>query len=334
MTCARTVWVGVAVFAALTGAWACGVEPVTGKETATCPAPAQGLRLDQIQMLGSHASYHVAQPVPKSKLWAGTHAPLSTQLESQGVRAFDLDVHYVPGTDVFAVANRPGLDGGTTCATLRQCLGALWAWSEANPCHHTLVVRIGNGDDIDPVRVADHVAELDDAIVSAWPRRWLLQPDDVRGEAATLREALQDGGWPALDTTRGRLAVVLSSAPDVGAAYLKLHPRLEGAPAFVTGAPGDDDVAVVFPVGLSWAQVRGIVEKRYLVGVFPSPSSADGDAALASGAHVVLTDAPTPRDWLGGYSLSLPGGNPSRCNPVTAPTTCTTGQVNGPLGAP
>lgn len=47
------------------------------------------------------------------------------------------------------------------------------------------------------------------------------------------------------------------------------------------------------------------------------------EAAFASGAHVVSTDYYRPDSTMGtGYQVSLPGGEPGRCNPLTAPDWC------------
>ncbi len=296
---------------------------------AQCTAAPATLRFNHVQMLGTHASYHVAQPVPQSKLWADTHAPLPQQLQDQGVRAFELDLHYVAAQKTFIVANRPGLDAGTTCATLGACLQQLRTWSEAHPCHHALFVLLGNGDDIDADPVADHLPALEAALLQVWPRASLLTPDDVRGTGQDLRSVVTTTGWPALAASRGQLMVALRGSPALSAAYKALHPQLAGAAAFLTGSVADADVAVVSDV--EPAAVPDLVQKGYFVHAFPVPDPAAGAAALASGAQVVATDAPVPRSWLGGYALAWPGGSASRCNPVTALASCTAGAVNGTL---
>ena len=307
---------------------ACSSDPAEDGPWAACAEPGADLRLDHIQTLGPRASYHLAQPRPRSKRWAISHAPLAVQLEEQGVRAFDFDVHYGQG-GAFRVANRPGVDEGTTCATLRGCLGELRRWSDRNPCHHGLIVRIGNGDDIDADPVADHLAELDAAILAVWPRGRLVTPDQTAaGIGVQGPEDASFAGpyWPTLMATRQRLVVVLSGTNGIRGAYLGLHPALVDAPAFVSGAPGQPGVAVVFATG---PDARKWVDKGYLVGVTPAATTKAGQDALASGAHVVFTDAPVPSAVLGGYSLTIPGGKPSRCNPATAPEGCTAAAING-----
>jgi hypothetical protein len=45
------------------------------------------------------------------------------------------------------------------------------------------------------------------------------------------------------------------------------------------------------------------------------------DAALASGANFISTDFPSPHPETG-YVVEMPGGEPARCNPVSAPPSC------------
>ena len=53
------------------------------------------------------------------------------------------------------------------------------------------------------------------------------------------------------------------------------------------------------------------------------------DVALASGAHFVSTDFPVPHEETG-YVVEMPGGTPSRCNPVTAPPECSAEALEDP----
>jgi hypothetical protein len=53
------------------------------------------------------------------------------------------------------------------------------------------------------------------------------------------------------------------------------------------------------------------------------------DAALASGAQLVATDFPAP---VAGYEyvIDVPGGTPSRCDPISAPSGCTPDAIESP----
>lgn len=98
------------------------------------------LRINEIQVLGTHNSYHVEPPPdvldvyidadPDSINLAYTHAPLTTQLEEQGIRQFELDLVADPEGDLFRPIGAPGwkvlhieqVDERSTCETLVACL--------------------------------------------------------------------------------------------------------------------------------------------------------------------------------------------------------------------
>jgi hypothetical protein len=142
------------------------------------PGGAQGppVRLNEIQVLASHNSYHVE---PEPTLFAAlrgflgaeaegfeyTHRPLDEQLDA-GVRAVELDVfadtatggHFAapvlvpllglapvdpafaePGLKVFHVQE---VDYRSTCTQFTDCLGQIRAWSDAHPDHLPITIQI------------------------------------------------------------------------------------------------------------------------------------------------------------------------------------------------
>ena len=60
-----------------------------------------------------------------------------------------------------------------------------------------------------------------------------------------------------------------------------------------------------------------------------SNDTAQRDAGLASGAHFLSTDFPIPYAETG-YVVAMPGGTPSRCNPILAPAECTSEAIEDP----
>ena len=144
------------------------------------PAHAEGLRLNEIQAIGSHNSYHVAPPkellqviVKTNKganAWNYTHPPLAAQLD-MGLRQFELDIFADPDGGVFAeplglklaelagakniphdaaalekpgfkVLHVPDLDFGTTAPLLTQALREMIAWSDAHPRHLPVMILL------------------------------------------------------------------------------------------------------------------------------------------------------------------------------------------------
>lgn len=347
------------------------------------------MRLNYVQVLGTHNSYHVEPRGPLLQLIAGllpqeapaleyTHRPLDEQLGSLGIRQVELDVYVDQGPGVFGlplgqlifpmnppaqdpikpelfapglkVLHVPDVDFETTCLTFVACLQTLENWSEANPGHLPLMVQIEAKDDPAPippgvlppglppavVPVPFGAAELDSVdaeIRSVFSPDQLLTPDDVRGDRATLEEAVLKDGWPTLNETRGRFLFTLDNEGATRDAYIAGHPSLEGRAMFTSSPPGTAEAAFVKlndPLA-NGAEITALVEAGYIVRTRADANTLEArlnwtdrrEAALASGAQYVSTDYPEADLNLGtGYLVDIPGEEVARCNPVQAPPQC------------
>ena len=304
-----------------------------------------------------------------------SHVPLAEQFERQGVRQIELDVFADPQGGLFAhraglalirqnpdagipELEQPGfkvlhvqdIDFESTCWTLVQCLTEVKRWSDANPRHMPLMILIEAKDEWIPVAgsaVPIPIGEaeldaLDEEIRSVFPSERLITPDDVRRDRATLRDAVQNVGWPTLADTRGKVMFCLDNGGAVRAAYLAQHPLLRGRVMFVSGGP-DEDVAAFWKLNDSIADfdtIRDAVARGFVVRTRADADTVEArsgsterrDHALASGAQWVSTDYPVPDTrWGHGYVAKIPGGMPARCNPVSAPADCQPGDIEHPL---
>jgi hypothetical protein len=346
------------------------------------------LRLNDIQALGSHNSYHVE---PEPDLLAGirgfsapladsfeyTHLPLTEQFDTQGIRQIELDVFADPDGGRYArralaplvglpaesddpAMARPGfkvlhvqdVDFGTTCSTFVACLEEVRAWSGAHPGHVPIMILVEAKDDpvsigvdlgfaVPPVIDAAELDALDAEIRSVFSDDQLLTPDDVRGGATTLEEAILTGGWPTLGEVRGQVLFALDNEDDVRDAYLDGHPGLEDRAMFASGDPGDPWAAFVKrndAVG-SQADIEELVGAGYVVRTRADSDTNEArtgdttvrDAALASGAQWVSTDYPVAdADFDTGYLAEIPDGTPARCNPARAPDPCEPTDIENP----
>lgn len=323
------------VMLALPALLALSLSACTGDDPA-----APGLRLNHLQALGTHNSYHVLAGAAPDPALDYQHAPLDAQLDS-GVRHFELDAHRVPGRDAIAVYHIKALDEAATCDTLTGCLATIRSWSDSHPEHHLIVVLIEPKDDLarlaaelgkDPAVSGEllwdaHMGDLDDAIDAAWPDR-MLTPTDTRGPAPPLREAITQRGWPTIDETRQHLACVLLDSSPLRDEYRAISdPR-----CFVFADPGDDDAAFIKlddPIDDADAIATALAAGFMVRTRADSETAIDPvrtAAALASGAQLVSTDYALARDDgpNPGYRLPWPGTpeHPSRCNPITAPPSC------------
>ncbi len=152
--------------------------------TTEAALPGDDLRLNEIQVLGSHNSYHqAAQPEVANALanllpdlWSTidyTHAPIAEQLEDHGIRQFELDVFPDPDGGLYATPaalellelpapedpalSEPGfkvqhvadVDFGSSCLTFVACLQEIEQWSESHPNHLPIMVMVETkGDDL------------------------------------------------------------------------------------------------------------------------------------------------------------------------------------------
>ena len=281
------------------------------------------LRLNQIQVLGTHNSYHVA-PAPGPALTPErdiTQAPLTIQLERQSVRHIELDVH-ASGTGPLAVFHLQG-DEGTTCSTLVQCLVEVRQWSVRHPGHLPVFVLLEPKHEI--TVLVDALA-VDAEVRSVFSPEQLLTPDDVRGSSLTLRQAVQEGGWPVLAATRNKVVVVYTDTVLTRGAYTSGETSLRSRAMFVYAEPDSPlgAIASVPDARLESARIAALVGAGFMVRTRADDSgvearandSSRAAAALASGAQLVSTDYPVPAP--SGYVVAAPG-NPARCNPLNAP---------------
>jgi hypothetical protein len=172
---ARSV-VSLAVGAALLVA-GCNRAPSPDPPKAKPPSMDEVVRLNQVQVVGTHNSFHRRLP-PKlfeiltsfdGKLAASVdyeHAPLDEQLD-RGIRQLELDVFADPDGGRFAsraanplgglpketglaelsepgfkVLHLPEVDFESSCLSLRACLRTVATWSAAHPRHLPIMVFV------------------------------------------------------------------------------------------------------------------------------------------------------------------------------------------------
>jgi len=309
--------------------------PERGRSVLASIDPVQPkLALNELQLKGSHNSYHRAPRLALSRTWRYSHAPLEVQLASQGVRQLELDVRYARGE--LLVGHLPFVDGRSNCVKLLDCLGRVKKWSRAHPDHLPVFVFIEVKDDLAPSRLDGKLDAIDFAITRVFTRDMLLVPEDVAGSAPTLRDAVTTEGWPSVEATRGRIAFVMFGPQRHKRAYTAGRPRLDGRVMFVaerdTDAPHTSVVFYDDPIR-ERAEIAAAVRQRFLVRTRADADlrrrSGRRDAALASGANFVSTDFVDPRfDWL---ELGAQATAAARCNPLSASADCSAAALSESL---
>jgi hypothetical protein len=163
----------------------------SGHSASPSTSPASSLRLNQVQVIGTHNSYHLEDP-PKllSTITAFdkslgesieyTHPALPVQFSREGVRQIELDVFADPKGGRYAkrrllavinepiasgipALNKPGfkvlhaqdVDFNSNCLTFIVCLTEVRTWSHAHPKHLPIAILVEAKDDptVDPLHM-------------------------------------------------------------------------------------------------------------------------------------------------------------------------------------
>jgi hypothetical protein len=296
-----------------------------------------------------------------------THVPLGEQFEQQGIRQIELDIFHDPQGGLYAERKErialggdpasgipelddPGLkvlhvqeiDYDTTCFTFTSCLQQVKDFSDANPRHLPIMILVEAKYEAieDPLDLgfsiplpfdAAALDTIDMEIRSVFPDRQIILPDEVRGDAPTLEQAVLEGGWPLLADAQGRVLFALDNGGAIRDRYVEGHTALRGRVMFTSSDPGTPEAAFMKindPLD-SPGRIEGLVAQGYLVRTRADAETYNArnndttqrDAALASGAHYISTDYPVPNPDFSDYQVQLPGGKVARCNPV-APGAC------------
>ena len=295
------------------------------------------LRLNHLQSKGTHNSYHVQPTELVLDEWRYTHKPLDEQLDTQGVRHFELDLHRDDPGGPLITRHLATLDPLSNCPLLSDCFDRIARWSAAHPLHHPIIVIMELRIELVPGTVESLFSEMDLEAKRAFGDT-LFTPDMLRGGAATIREVVLREGWPTLGQVRGKVIVALNEGGDFRRLYTKEDHDLEGRAMFVTAEPEHPYAALIKRDDAASADIGMLVGQGYLVRTRADSDTVEARAndrthlemALASGAQLVSTDFPEKVEGLD-YFVEIPGGTPSRCSPVGAPASCTSLAIEDPV---
>ena len=358
-----------------------------GGPSMAAPADDDTTRLNQIQVIGTHNSYHAGIAPSEAKLWQAQvpdlfreldyrHPSLTAQL-AEGVRQLELDIFadskgglYAhpagpaltakaglpadPDFDPQHLMDKPGfkvmhvqdVDYRSVCQPLIACLGEIRAWSKAHPKHVPLFILLETKQEtlklafptVQPESFTSAVFDvLDQEILSVFPRREIVLPDDVRGRYATLDQAVRTKGWPSLSRTRGKV-IFLMDQRKMGPVYLEGHPVLKGRVLFTNAVPGTPDAAFTEQNDTPADQITALVRQGYLVRTRTDENTVEArnndttkrDAMLASGAQILSTDYPAGEPAQTGFQVGFPSHGAARCNPVLKAPDCRDAMLEPP----
>lgn len=245
----------------------------------------------------------------------------------------------------FKVMHDPSWDFYTRCSTFQECLRQFDEWSDAHPNHLPIFIHVEakNSSFALPADAAyaykmlrltvplafdaTAVEAIDQEILAALPLHKIMTPDLVRGNHATLREAVLAGAWPTLAQARGKFMFMLDVESSIYKLYLENHPSLSGRMAFLYARSDRDEAAFILHNDPKESE-SDIIENVHQGFMVRTRADSDGieayandtsrrEAALRSGAHFVSTDFIVPEpETHNTYVVRMPGGNPARCNPI------------------
>lgn len=309
---------------------------LSGCSDASTEHPADDrIRLNQLQLKATHNSYRPGDLENPLVDWRYDHPPILVQLEEQGVRGLEFDLVYDPELDRYRVEHIPEVDDETHCPFLSDCLEAVRDFSERHPGHHPIFIQVEPRGAFDE-DVEGRIALFESEVRAIFSEEQLIMPDDVRGEAPSLREALEERGWPTLGETRGKIFIYLDSKREISIAYAGEGGTLEGKVAFPSSRAGDPFAGFMVINEVRDERAIEAVRAGFLVRVRAEDlrelfnEGVDrAEAALETGAQIISTDFPVRREELD-YFFSIPGGTPSRCNPITAPEECESEWIEDP----
>lgn len=210
--------------------------------------------LNLLSMKGTHNSYHVHPPLLFHPSHAYSHPALYEQLDRDGVRAFELDVHKNPFTGQFEIYHIQGIDQVSTCYTLERCLDHLKLWSDHNENHEPVFIWL----EVKAFSGGAPIHNLDalDAFLFEQMGEKMLSPDEFKQSYSSVRERIETVGWPTVDDSRGKFIFVLLNGSDYMEGYTHglqnidgraMFPRVEqdqfnsGWAAFAKGSVSNDE---------------------------------------------------------------------------------------------
>jgi hypothetical protein len=223
-------------------------------------------------------------------------------------------------------------------------------WSQQHPQHLPIFILVETKEDGGKPRVGMPATEpftpevfdaLDAEVHSVFKPGEYVTPDEVRGHASTLNDAISKDGWPTLAKARGRVIFLLDQRK-IESIYTSGHPSLKGRVFFTNGEPGQPDAAFTEQNNGSKETIDALVKQGYLVRTRTDEGTEQArtndttrrDLALSTGAQMISTDYPPsePSKWTS-FVVKFPDDLVARCNPVNKPASCVDRLLEAPLNA-
>lgn len=271
--------------------------------------------------------------------WNYTHQPLDSQLSVYGLRSFELDLYHDPTGGRFysrlgntkidttiesgiedlkkpgmKVMHVPDYDYETHHYLFTDALQTIKKWSDANPDHEPLFIAVelkklqfmkyffprNCSKVLEFSKAAVDSVDMEIESVFGKDSDKIFTPDELRGNFATLNEAVLKKGWPTLKDSRGKIFFILMAKEEAMENYLDGHASCKGRQMFVFSEEGNPEAAFIKLDNPKKHKkdIQELVKKGYMVRTRTDANSKDArknsykkyHKALDSGAQIISTD--------------------------------------------
>ncbi|SHI94484.1 Phosphoinositide phospholipase C, Ca2+-dependent [Mesonia phycicola] len=302
--------------------------------------------------------YLLAKDTTKSMLGLQyAHVPILDQL-TMGLRNLEIDVYVdkdggryanPAGIDLgsseleydleekmkqpgFKMLHIPDIDFRTQYYLLEDCLKDLKRWSEANPNHEVVFITLEPKDgDTNKFGTTpepftpEAFNELDQEILKHLGKENIISPSDVKGNYATLEEAVLHNNWPTLEEGAGKFLFILDTQDEKREKYANRDFSYSSKMIFINAEQGNPEAATMIINDPEDKRISEFVKKGYIIRTRADANTQEArnndysrfNTAKASGAQIITTDYYMPSKLFNStYEVKFEDGSYVRENPV------------------
>lgn len=282
---------------------------------------AQGVKINEIAVIGTHNSYQMQATLPKRALMRTLQIislgavenkavfemdTFTAQLE-QGVKNLEIDIVTTDneGDVSFTVTHQPILDNVSSAHNLAKALEEIAMWSDHNPGHLPIYLLIEPKGEITGVNnmqnfSVEYALELDRLLRQKLGDK-LLTPALAIGEYESFEAMRNADDWPTLKEASGKVLVLMHPC-DVTQGYIDTDTSVRTQAMFPMlrfdsiDKPYASFILDNDPAGASENNRITVDEKRLMVRTraddYPDFSDERYGFAENCGSHIITTDYP------------------------------------------
>jgi len=301
-------------------------EPIDEQNLANFDIESSELKLNEFSVLATHNSYktmptmYISYPLSwlfGQKVKNGWYEmqPFTEQL-NQGYRGLELDVCCYDNK--FLLMHSPIDDWNTHSPDFALALKEIKLWSDANPGHVPIHLMLQVRNQFSPYtykfqRMTTERLQAMDALIEQVFGDAVITPKSIKGEHATLNEAVKTHPWPKVKDSLGKVYfTILFDSPKIEANYLDIDPTFATQQAFVFIRPKETPKSYSAFILADNPQAEGLVslkEQGYILRTRIDEqfdhSPERFQAAIKLGATVLSTDYPIGNKYEDGYVCKL-----------------------------